>query len=135
MKVSELITTVYENMPNDIAEQSIINWINYMEDEIYSNIIGTLNTEPHISEDGLSESSLKYKPDVKTLILKDTQELSLGAFGNRWHLMYEYYIYAQISLLKEEFGKGNNYISLYNNMVDEFVQMYFSRYKSNREWR
>ena len=30
--------------------------------------------------------------------------------------MYEYYIYSQISC--KEFGKANNYISLYNSLID-----------------
>ena len=50
-------------------------------------------------------------------------------------MMYEYYIYGQISLLKEEFGKGNNYIMLYNTLYDEFFAFYNSRYKTDRNWR
>lgn len=134
MKVAELLATVSANMPSDISDGSIINWINYMEDYIYHKIIGSLNTDPFISEDGLKEQD-KYKPELKTLSMADTQELSLEKFGYRWLLMYEYYIYSQISMLKEEFGKASNYITLYNSMIDEFVAFYFSRYVTDRDWR
>lgn len=134
MYVAELIATIDNNMPNDIADGSIINWVNFLEDYIYQKVIGSLNIDPFISEDGLSERD-KYKPDLKTLDLADTQTLALEEFGYRWIQMYEYYIYAQISMLKEEFGKANNYIMLYNSLVDEFVALYFSRYKSERDWR
>ena len=40
MKVAELLATVSANMPSDISDGSIINWINYMEDYIYHKIIG-----------------------------------------------------------------------------------------------
>lgn len=121
-------------MPNDIAEQSIINWINILEDDVYSRVIGNLNTDPFISDDGLAERT-RFKPEVKTLDNAEEQELSLLSFGIRWQLLYEYFIYAQISLLKEEFGKGNNYIQLYNSLVDEFFSFYNSRYVTDRKWR
>ncbi len=134
MLVSELLATVSNNMPSDISDGSIINWINVMEDMIYSKVINNLNMLPYISDDGSSERD-RYKPEFKTLDEAETQELSLEVFGFRWVIMYEYYIYAQISLLKEEFGKANNYISLYNSLVDEFFSFYNSRYVTDREWR
>ena len=134
MYVAELLATVSANMPSDISDGSIINWINILEDDVYSRVIGNLNTEPFISEDGLSERE-RFKPDVNTLELAEEQELSLLTFGIRWQLLYEYFIYAQIALLKEEFGKGNNYIQLYNSLMDEFYSFYNSRYKSDRDWR
>ena len=134
MYVAELLATVSANMPSDISDGSIINWINILEDDVYSRVIGNLNTEPFISEDGLSERE-RFKPDVNTLELAEEQELSLLTFGIRWQLLYEYFIYAQIALLKEEFGKGNNYIQLYNSLVDEFFSFYNSRYVTDREWR
>lgn len=134
MYVSELLATVSNNMPSDISDGSIINWINILEDDVYSRVISNLNTEPFISEDGLSERD-RYKPDIKTLDQAEIQELELIKFGLRWQLMYEYFIYAQISLLKEEFGKGNNYIQLYNSLADEFFAFYNSRYQTKREWR
>ena len=134
MLVSELLATVSNNMPSDISDGSIINWINVMEDMIYSKVINNLNMLPYISDDGSSERD-RYKPELKTLDDAEMQELSLETFGYRWIIMYEYYIYAQISLLKEEFGKANNYISLYNSLVDEFFSFYNSRYVTDREWR
>ena len=134
MYVAELLAIVSDNMPSDISDGSIINWINILEDSIYSKIVGNLNTEPFISEDGLSERE-RYKPELKTLEKSQEQELELEQFGYRWIVMYEYYIYAQISLLKEEFGKANNYIALYNSLLDEFFAFYNSRYKTDRDWR
>lgn len=134
MYVSELLAVVSNNMPSDIADGSIINWINILEDIIYSKIVGRLNTEPYISDDGLEERE-RFKPELKTLEKANEQELELMKFGIRWLMMYEYYIYAQIALLKEEFGKGNNYIMLYNTLFDEFFAFYNSRYKTDRKWR
>ena len=134
MYVSELLAVVSNNMPSDIADGSIINWINILEDTIYSKVIGNLNTKPLVSDDGLEERE-RFKPELKTLEKAEEQELELMKFGIRWLQMYEYYIYAQISLLKEEFGKGNNYIMLYNTLYDEFFAFYNSRYKTDRKWR
>lgn len=134
MKVAELLATVGSNMPSDVSDGSIINWINILEDDIYSRVVSNLNTDPFISDDGLSERD-RYKPTVKTLENAEEEELSLLAFGIRWQLLYEYYIYAQISLLKEEFGKANNYIALYNSLIDDFLAFYNSRYKTERKWR
>lgn len=134
MYVSELLAIVNDNMPSDISDGSIINWINILEDSIYSNIISNLNVIPFISDDGLEERE-RYKPELKVLERSQEQELSLEKFGYRWIIMYEYYIYAQISLLKEEFGKANNYIMLYNTTLDEFFKFYNSRYKTKRDWR
>lgn len=87
-----------------------------------------------VSEDGLSEAN-RYKPPLKTLEESENQELELAQFGIRWLQMYEYYIYAQIALLKEEFAKGNNYLMLYNAKLDDFFAFYNSRYKTDRDWR
>ena len=134
MKVSELLATVSANMPSDIEDGSIINWINYLEDDLYSRIIGNLNLEPFISDEGMEER-LRYKPTRKKLETATEDDLSIEVFGYRWLLLYEYYIYTQISLLKEEFGKANNYIMLYNTMLDDFFAFYNSRYKTDRDWR
>ena len=134
MKVAEFLATVSNNMPSDIDDGSIINWINALEDDLYTKVIGSLNTVPFISEDGLTEAT-RYKPEIKTLDLAEIQELSLLTFGVRWSMMYEYYVYAQIALLKEEFAKFNNYIALYNALVIEFYSFYNSRYKTDRDWR
>lgn len=133
MFVSELLATVSNNMPSDISDGSIINWINILEDDVYSRVVGNLNLDTFISDDGLSERD-RYKPDMKTLALAESQELSLLTYGIRWQLLYEYFIYAQISLLKEEFGKGNNYIQLYNSLVDDFYTFYNSRHKADKGW-
>lgn len=134
MYVSELLAVVSNNMPSDISDGSIINWINVLEDTVYSKVVSNLDVLPYISDDGLSERE-RYKPEEKTLENAEIQELDLEKFGYRWIIMYEYYIYAQISLLKEEFGKANNYISLYNSLIDEFFAFYNSRYRTKREWR
>ena len=134
MKVSELLATVSANMPSDIEDGSIINWINYMEDDLYGRIIGSLNMDPFIDDEGLSER-LRYKPELKTLATAEIDDLSVAVFGYRWLVMYEYYIYAQIALIKEEFGKANNYIMLYNGIMDEFFAFYNSRYQTDRDWR
>lgn len=134
MKVAELLAIVSSNMPSDVSDGSIINWINYMEDDIYSRVIGNKNMNQFISEDGLSEAT-RYKPTVKTLDLAEEQDLDLEKFGIRYLQMYEYYIYAQIALLKEEFAKGNNYLTLYNAKLDDFFAFYNSRYKTDRDWR
>ena len=120
-------------MPSDISDGSIVNWINVLEDDVYSRVVGNLNLEPYISDDGLS-SKERYKPEVKTIDDAEIQELSLLSFGIRWQLLYEYFIYAQIALLKEEFGKGNNYTQLYNSLVDDFFAYYNSRYKAEKGW-
>lgn len=134
MKVAEFLATVSNNMPSDVPDGSIINWINALEDDLYTKVIGSLNVVPFISEDGLVEAE-RYKPVIKTLDLAETQDLSLIAFGIRWSMMYEYYVYAQIALLKEEFAKFNNYIALYNSLINEFYTFYNSRYKTDRDWR
>lgn len=134
MKVAELLATVSANMPSDIEDGSIINWINYMEDDIYSRIVGKRNMDTKISSDGLSEAE-RYKPTLKTIDNAEDQDLELEKFGIRYLQMYEYYIYGQIALLKEEFAKGNNYLALYNAKLDDFFAFYNSRYKTDRDWR
>ena len=134
MYVAELLAIVSDNMPSDISDGSIINWINVLEDTVYSKVVSNLDVLPYISDDGLSERE-RYKPELKTLENAEMQQLDLEKFGYRWIIMYEYYIYAQISLLKEEFGKANNYIALYNSLLDEFFAFYNSRYKTDRDWR
>ena len=135
MKVSELLATISANMPSDVEDGSIINWINYLEDDLYGRIIGSLkSSEPFIDDDGLGER-LRYKPELKTLATAEQDDLSIKVFGTRWVIMYEYYIYAQISILKEEFGKANNYIMLYNGLMDDFFAFYNSRYTTDRDWR
>ena len=57
---------------------------------------------------------------------------------NIWLFRWDYYVVLYICsniLVKEEFGKANNYISLYNSLVDEFFSFYNSRYVTDREWR
>jgi hypothetical protein len=134
MNVSELLATISENMPSEIPDGSMINWINYLEDDIYSTIVGNLKKDPHISDDELEERT-RYKPTLKTLDEAEISRLNLQDFGYRWLLLYEYYIYSQIALLREEFGKANNYIMLYNSMRDDFFAFYNSRYQTDRDWR
>lgn len=134
MKAAELLAITSNNMPSDISDGSIINWINILEDMVYSTVIDGLIEGPYISEDGLAARE-RYKPIIKTLEAAEETELSLMAFGSRWIILYEYFVYAQISLLKEEFGKANNYIMLYNSMLDDFYKFYNSRYQTKREWR
>lgn len=134
MYVAELLAIVSDNMPSDISDGSIINWINVLEDTVYSKVVSNLDVLPYISDDGLSERE-RHKPELKTLENAEMQQLDLEKFGYRWIIMYEYYIYSQISLLKEEFSKANNYIALYNSLIDEFFAFYNSRYVTDREWR
>ncbi len=134
MKVAELLATVSDNMPSDISDGSIVNWINYMEDDIYSRIVGNKNMNQLTAYDGLSEAE-RYKPIVKTMDNAEEVDLELEKFGIRYIQMYEYYIYGQIALLKEEFAKGNNYLALYNAKLDDFFAFYNSRYKTDRDWR
>lgn len=82
MKVAELLATVSNNMPSDVSDGSIINWINYMEDEIYSNIIGNKNINQRVSGDGLSEAD-RYGPLSKNLDEAEDQDLELAQFGIR----------------------------------------------------
>lgn len=133
MTVAEFLSVIENNMPNDVADGSIINWINVLEDSIYASIIGSLNTEPFIDDDGLKERE-HIKPEIKTLENATTQSLSLMDFGYRWLQLYEYFVYAQISILKEEFGKANNYIALYNSLLDDFLAFYFSRASYDKAW-
>lgn len=109
MKVSELITIINNNMPNDVNESSFVNWINILEDTIHSKFIRVA--------DG---------PILKTIENLGTDKLYLYTYGHRWISIYEYFIYGQICILNEEFGKANNYLMLYNNLVDEFVQYYYA---------
>lgn len=110
MNVAELISIINNNMPNDINESSFVNWINILEDTIYSKFI-------KIAE--------KPTPKIKKVESLATDELYLFNYGARWVLMYEYFIYGQICILNEEFGKANNYLMLYNSLIDEFVQYYY----------
>jgi|GEM_PF-3320748 len=110
MTVAELIGLVCGNMPNAIPESSFVNWINILEDSIYSTYIKD-----------------REKPEPKKVENMGTDELALEKdFGLRWRLIYEYYLYAQICILNEEFAKANNYIFLYNEQVNEFVKFYYS---------
>jgi hypothetical protein len=108
VKVAELITMVGNIMPNDIDENDFVRWVNVIEDTIYQKFIKDMP-----------------KPTLKTLQTISSDELSLLQYGYRWVTIYEYYIYGQISLSYQEFGKANNYFMLYNSMIDEFVQQYF----------
>lgn len=110
MTVAELIGLVCSNMPNAIPESSFVNWINILEDSIYSTYVVD-----------------KDKPNEKLVENIGRDELAIEKdFGLRWRLLYEYYLYAQICILNEEFGKANNYLMLYNNTVDEFTRHYYA---------
>ena len=113
MTVSELITSINNVMINDVTPSTIVNWINILEDTIYTNF-----------------ATDHDKPTAKTLESMGSDELSLLEFGHRWIQMYELYIYGQLCLVREEYGKANNYFMLYNSMIDEFVMFYFPT-KSN----
>lgn len=110
MTVAELITMIDNIMPNDVDENDIIRWINVLEDTIYEKFV---KDSP--------------KPALKTLANISSDTLSLMDYGYRWVTIYEYFIYGQISMVNEEYGKSNNYFQLYNAMVDEFMQQYFPK--------
>jgi len=110
MVVSELITMVRDIMPNDVSESTFVSWINILEDTMYEKFMHD-----------------KVKPTIKTVRTMSTDTLSLLEYGYRWVTLYQYYVYGQISLMNEEFGKANNYFMLYNSLIDDFVQQYFPK--------
>jgi len=110
MVVSELITMVRDIMPNDVSESTFVSWVNILEDTMYEKFMHD-----------------KVKPTIKTVRTMSTDTLSLLEYGYRWVTLYQYYVYGQISLMNEEFGKANNYFMLYNSLIDDFVQQYFPK--------
>ena len=80
MTVAELMTIVDNNMPNDIAKSSFVNWINILEDTMYSKFI-----------------KMAEKPEIKTVENIGIDELAILVYGHRWTLLYEYFIYGQIT--------------------------------------
>lgn len=110
MHVAEFITQVNNKQPNDLTENNFVQWINILEDTMYSK---------HILD--------HEKPEPKTLEGMGVEKLSILEFGYRWLLLYEYFILGQICLSIEEYGKANNYLMLYNSLIDEFVQYYYPK--------
>lgn len=129
MKVAELITLVSNNTPNSIPDSTLIQYINNLEESIYSEIIPALNITPYPD----IETILPVK---KTIADAATQDLALTEYGERWSELYEFYLYSRIALFNKDFEDYMNYGSAYNTMYDEFIRFYFSRRVTPRmNWR
>ena len=134
MRVSELIEYVQMVMPSEIEDITYINWINEMESSIFQDVISKspLNEEFDIEH--------KVEPVNKTINNTDA-ELELLDFGYRWVQLYHNYLFLKTCIVLEEFAKANNYISLYNNTLDDFVRFYFTNMVNStrdariKEWR
>lgn len=130
MNVSELINYVQKIMPTDLEDSIYIEWINILESNMYIDYISK----------GDLEDFERVEPTIKT-IAKGSEKLYLTKYGTRWNQIYYYFLFAQISIILEEFSKANNYIALYNSTVDEFVSYYFPkmintvRNERMKEWR
>ena len=125
MTVAQLISIVQNTMPNDISESILLSWINIVEEIVYT----------EYAKD-------KEKPIPKKIENIGQDNLSIVEdFGAKFEPLYEYYLYANICIYREEYGKANNYFLLYNSMIDEFVQYYFPimsnpvRDKRLKNWR
>ena len=129
MKVAELLTLVSNNTPNSIPDSTLIQYINNLEESIYSEIIPALNTTPYPDIEAIL-------PDKKTIADAATQDLALTEYGERWSELYEFYLYSRIALFNKDFEDYMNYGSAYNTMFDEFIRFYFSRRVTPRtNWR
>ena len=66
----------------------------------------------------------RYRPTEKDVDDIETDELTLP---RRFQDIYYQYCYAQMSLLNREFSEYNNYISIYNVLVAEYLAWYEER--------
>jgi len=136
MKVVELLTLVKSNYPTAIQDGTLVHYINMLEDMVYSEIIGVLDTDPLVVDSEPPTQREQYRPTKKTLENIHTEELALTAMGDRWAELYEFYLYSRMALLNKDFEDYQNYASVYNALHDDFVAFYFSRRSTPRmNWR
>lgn len=137
MKVIELLTLVKTNYPTAIQDGTLIHYINMLEDTLYSDVIGTLDTDPLTEEvEEVPTERDQYRPVKKTIEEIHTQDLELTKLGDRWAELYEYYLYSRMALLNKDFEDYQNYAAFYNGLYDEFVAYYYRRQSSPRtNWR
>lgn len=133
MKLIEVLEYIDNMMPNEVDEKDIIGWLNTMESMVYQEII---------SSEKLRDSNIEYKKEPIPMTQNDIEKpLDLMEYGHRWVELYQYFAFAQICIIHEEYGKANNYISLFNNSMTNFVKFYFSRMETPirdsrmKEWR
>jgi len=137
LKVSEIVTLVQSNYQTAVPDATLIHYINMLEDRVYSEIVGTLDTEPLVDDTGTEPVQRdQYRPVIKTFALMDTQDLEITKLGNRWAELYEYYLYSRIALLNKDFEDYQNYATFFNGLMDDFFKFYNSRRKTARtNWR
>ena len=135
MKVVELLTLVKTNYPTAITDGTLIHYINMLEDMVYSEVIGVLDTDPLVIDSEPPTEREQYRPLKKTFEDIHEQELSLTALGDRWAELYEFYLYSRMALLNKDFEDYQNYAAMYNAIFNEFFRFYNSRRKSDKVWR
>jgi len=129
LKVAELLTLVSNNTPNSIPDSTLINYINNLEEAIYSEITQSLNITPYPDIE-------LVLPVEKTLADAATQDLALIEYGKRWSELYEFYLYSRIALFNKDFEDYQNYGAAYNELLDDFIKFFFSRRATPRtNWR
>ena len=133
MKLVELLDYIDTMMPSEVEEKVVIGWLNAMEDKVYQEVI---------SYEKLRDSEIEHKEKPIPMSLDDMDgDLDLLDYGYRWIQLYQYYAFYQICLVHEEYGKANNYISLFNATLTDFIEFYFSRMELPirdariKEWR
>lgn len=60
----------------------------------------------------------RYRPTLKTVDGMQDEDLSIEF---PYIDIYEYYLYSKICMLNDEFGKANNWVSAYNQRVDDYL--------------
>lgn len=121
-------------MPSEIEDDQYIAWINEMESTVFQEVIAK---SPLNEEFGIEYTKT---PEPKS-IDRPSQPLEILDYGYRWMQLYYNYLFLKTCIVHEEFAKANNYISLYNNALDDFVGYYFTnmqnevRDKRMKEWR
>ena len=135
MKVVQLLTLVKTNYPTAITDGTLIHYINMLEDMVYSEVIGVLDTDPLVIDSEPPTEREQYRPLKKTFEDIHEQELSLTALGDRWAELYEFYLYSRMALLNKDFEDYQNYAAMYNAIFNEFFRFYNSRRKSDKVWR
>lgn len=176
MKVGDLITSVDSKYSNTYVDQDKVDWINKLEQKLYSDFIllqkedkmdlvadqaeytltgysfddilkvevngteynlsspsyytvntyyrqgkdekVTLNPAPNAdATDGLA-IVYRWKPSLKTVLGKATEELELA---DQYADLYRYHIYAEICALRKEFAEYNNWMILFNTELQDLL--------------
>lgn len=121
MTLSDCISRVDSQLPNQYTVEEKINWLAHLDATIRKDVIDRHKTY----EDGIEVEPIAFKPYT---INSMTEEL-IAPFP--YDELYVSYVKAKIHELNEETYRYNNEVTLYNNLMSTFAK----DYHRTHEWK